>query len=155
MPLTLILGGMYSGKTTALLKYRQGKTLILNHCYDTRTDGVRTHDGVEEEAVKCMELPNCSGYDTVLIDEAQFFDSLDGVENLAKKVVVAGLSGDYLQRPFGKILNLIPRADKVIFLTAKCLCGKAAPFTKRVSGGTNLISVDSRYIAVCGECLKK
>lgn len=155
MPLTLILGGMFSGKTTELLKHRDEKTLIINHNYDTRTDGVSTHDGVEEEAVKCMELPNCSGYDTVLIDEAQFFDSLDGVENLAKNVFVAGLSGDYLQRPFGKILDLIPRADKVIFLTAKCLCGEAAPFTKRVSGGTNVISVDSRYIAVCGECLKK
>ena len=155
MPLTLILGAMYSGKTTELLQHRQGKTLILNHSYDTRTDGVRTHDGVEEEAVKCMGLPDCSGYDTVLIDEAQFFDSLDGVENLAKNVVVAGLSGDYLQRPFGKVLDLIPKADKVIFLTATCSCGEAAAFTKRISGGTNVISVDSRYLAVCGECLKK
>jgi len=155
MPLTLILGPMYSGKSTELLKYRDANTLIINHSYDTRTDGVSTHDGFELPARKCMELPDCSGYDTVLIDEAQFFDSLDGVENLAKNVVVAGLSGDYLQQPFGKILDLIPKADKVIFLTAKCLCGEAAPFTKRISGGTNVISVDSRYIAVCGECFKK
>lgn len=157
MPLTLILGPMYSSKSTELLKHRDANTLIINHSYDTRTDGVSTHDGFELPAQKCMGLPSCEGYNTVLIDEAQFFESLDGVRILAKtkNVVVAGLSGDYLQRPFGKILDLIPKADKVIFLTAKCLCGKPAPFTKRISGGTNVISVDSRYIAVCGECLKK
>ncbi len=154
MPLTVILGCMFSSKTTELLKHRQGKTLIINHSYDTRTTGVKTHDGVEEEAVKCMEIPDCSGYDTVLVDEAQFFSSLDGVENLAENVVVAGLSGDYLQRPFGRILSLIPKASKVIFLTAVCSCGKPASFTKRISGGKNVISVDAHYTPVCEKCLK-
>ena len=30
----------------------------------------------------------------------------EGVEDLAPKVVVAGLSGDYRRKPFGKILEL-------------------------------------------------
>ena len=93
-----------------------------------------------------------SGYDTVLVDEAQFFTSLDGVEDLAPNVVVAGLSGDYLKKPFGKILELIPKADKVTFLTATCVCGNPAPFTKRISGGTTLVSVESMYEPKCGTC---
>lgn len=152
MPLTLILGNMWSGKTTELLKHRKEKTLILNHSFDTRTTGVKTHDGMEVEAVKCLEFPDCTGYDTVLIDEFQFFSNIEGVESLAENVVVAGLSGDYLKRPFGKILTLIPKADKVIFLTANCACGEPAPFTKRISGCTDLVSVRSKYIPVCGKC---
>ena len=155
MPLTLILGAMFSGKTTTLLKHRYGRTLIINHEFDTRTTGVKTHDGFELPAYKCTELPNTCAFDTVLVDEAQFFESLDGVESLAPNVVVAGLSGDYMRRPFGKILDLIPKASKVIFLTATCSCGQAAPFTKRVSAGADLVSVDSKYLPVCEECYKK
>lgn len=156
MPLTLILGCMFAGKSTELLKHRGGKTLIINHEFDTRTTGVKTHDGVEVEAHKCSVLPilpDTSAFDTVLVDEAQFFASLDGVEKLAPNVVVAGLNGDYMQRPFGKILDLIPKAAKVIFLTAKCKCGAPASFTKRLSGSTDLVSVNSEYIPVCWECL--
>lgn len=157
MPLTLILGPMYSSKTTEMLKHRKGKTLILNHEFDTRTSGVKTHDGIEAEAHKCSVLPvlpDTSAFDTCLVDEAQFFESLVGVEKLAPHVVVAGLSGDYMQRPFGQILSLIPKASKVIFLTAKCSCGQPAPFTKRVSNSTDLISVEAEYVPVCEKCLK-
>jgi len=149
---------MYSSKSTTLLKYRTDNTLIINHDFDTRTDGVKTHDGLEVSARKCTVLPTSletKDFDTVLIDEAQFFVSLDGVEKLAPNVVVAGLSGDYMQRPFGKILNLIPKASKVIFLTANCSCGADAQFTKRISKGTDLVSVNSEYLPVCFECLKK
>lgn len=150
--LELILGPMFSGKTTALLTRRKGNTLIINHLFDTRGAGVKTHDGIEEVAMKCSVLPNVSVYDTVLIDEAQFFTSLEGVEDLAPNVVVAGLSGDYLRKPFGKILELIPKADKVTFLTAVCDCGKPAPFTKRISGEDCLVSVESEYKPKCRTC---
>ena len=150
--LELILGPMFSGKTTALLTRRVGRTLIINHSFDTRGEGVKTHDGVEAAAMKCSALPSVSGYDTVLIDEAQFFESLEGVEDLAPTVVVAGLSGDFRRKPFGKILELIPKADKVTFLTALCDCGEPAPFTKRISGEECLVSVESVYKPKCGVC---
>lgn len=149
----LILGPMCSGKSTALLRRARGRTLIVTHSLDTRGEGVKTHDGVEAAALKCTVLPDATGYDTVLVDEAQFFASLDGVESLAPNVVVAGLSGDYMRKPFGKILELIPLADKVTFLTALCECGNPAPFTKRISGEDQVISVDSKYIPKCGVCL--
>lgn len=150
--LELILGPMCSGKTTTLLTRARDRTLVVNHTFDTRGEGVKTHDGVEAAAMKCTVLPDVSGYDTVLIDEAQFFESLEGVESLAPNVVVAGLSGDYRRKPFGKILELIPKADKVTFLTALCDCGAPAPFTKRVSSEKTLISVESRYKPKCGSC---
>lgn len=150
--LEVILGPMFSGKTTTLLTRAQGKTVIINHVLDTRCEGVKTHDGVEADAMKCSVLPKVTGYDTVLIDEAQFFECLDCVETLAPNVVVAGLSGDYRRKPFGRILELIPMADKVTFLTAKCDCGEPAPFTKRISVEKNLISVKSLYKPKCGTC---
>ena len=150
--LELILGPMYSGKTTTLLTRRIGKTLLVNHLLDTRSDGVQTHDGVRVPAFKCQKIPRLSGYDTYLIDEAQFFDSLEDVETLAPNVVVAGLSGDYMKRPFGKILDLIPKADKVTVLTARCKCGADACFTKRTSICKDLVNVDATYVPVCGAC---
>jgi len=136
--LELILGPMFSGKTTTLLTRAKGRTLIVNHAFAA--------------AMKCSVLPKVSGYDSVLVDEAQFFTSLDGVEDLAPNVVVAGLSGDYRRKPFGKILELLPKADKVTFLTALCDCGEPAPFTKRISEGKTLISVESMYEPKCGVC---
>ncbi|MGV7468037.1 hypothetical protein PJI21_29075, partial [Mycobacterium kansasii] len=71
------------------------------------------------------------------IDEAQFFDDLYEfcvavAEDDGKTVVVAGLDGDYLRRSFGCVLDLIPVADTVTKLTARCeLCGKRAFFTLR------------------------
>ena len=149
----LIIGPMYAGKSTTLLSRQQGRTLIITHVMDTRGDGVRTHDGVEAAAMKCTTLPRDLNYDTVLIDEAQFFESLDGVEHLAPKVVVAGLNGDYLQRPFGKILDLIPKADKVTFQSARCRCGQRAAFTKRISDETDTVCVGAHYEPVCRTCL--
>ena len=139
------MGPMFSGKTTTLLSRAKGKTVIINHVLDTRCEGVKTHDGVEASALKCNVLPVSVDADTLLVDEAQFFESLEGIETLAPNVVVAGLSGDYRKQPFGRILGLVPKADKVTFLTAVCDCGAPAPFTKRVSGEKNLISVQSIY----------
>lgn len=155
--LELILGPMYAGKTTELLKRRSGRTLIINHTLDTRTgDSVKTHDGDTAPATKCSHIMVSGSYDTVLIDEGQFFASLDGVESLAPTVVVAGLSGDFMRRPFGQILSLIPKASKVTFLSAVCYkCGGSAQFTKRLTQEIGVYSVDSSYVPTCNECYSK
>ena len=150
--LEVILGPMFSGKTTTLLTRAKGRTVIINHVLDTRCEGVKTHDGVEASALKCNVLPVNVDADTLLVDEAQFFESLEGIETLAPNVVVAGLSGDYRKQPFGRIIGLIPKADKVTFLTAVCDCGAPAPFTKRISDEKSLISVQSIYKPKCGRC---
>lgn len=61
----------------------------------------------------------------IAIDEAQFFsDLLDfcstAADEDAKHVIVAGLDGDFQRRRFGQILDIVPFADSVTKLTAKC-----------------------------------
>jgi len=171
MALELIIGSMYSGKSTELmrqvarLKSIGMRCLVINHTNDTRVDGdyVQSHDGKKIEAIKTDDLllTNVRPYDAIAIDEAQFFQNLKSavmlmVETHNKHVIVAGLSGDYERKAFGEILDLVPLADNVHFkraLCAKCCHpGRPASFTKRLSGETDLVSVVGTYSAVCRLC---
>lgn len=169
--LEVILGTMFSGKTTELMKrvsqYRAigMRCLVINHCADTRVEGefAQTHDGNKCKAVKISDilLVNTKGYDVVAIDEGQFFANLRAAvmvmaETHGQHIIVAGLSGDFERKPFGEMLDLIPVADDVTFKRALCktCCHPArlAAFTKRLSGETELVSVHNNYIAVCRMC---
>ncbi|XP_055801291.1 thymidine kinase-like [Solanum dulcamara] len=170
----VIFGPMFAGKTTALLRRvnsesKLGRNVVMiKSNKDTRyaVDAVVTHDGTK---FPCWSLPDLSSFkhrfgpdayekvDVIGIDEAQFFDDLyDFCCNAAdidgKTVIVAGLDGDYLRRKFGSVLDIIPIADTVTKLTARCeLCGKRAFFTlrktdemqKELIGGANM------YMPVC------
>ena len=167
----LILGSMFSGKSTELmrrvdrLKSIGTRCLVINHTNDTRVEGdfVKTHDGKRTEAKKTDDLllVDVRPYDAIAIDEAQFFTNLRAavmlmVEKHGKHVIVAGLSGDYQRRPFGEILDLVPLADDVQFKRALCArCqhpDRAASFTKRISNETDTVSVAGVYRAVCRPC---
>ena len=71
-----------------------------------------------------------------------------------KIIIVAGLDGDYLQRPFGDLLKLIPLCDTVVKLNAICICYKSASFSKRIcdSDELELIGGFDNYISVCRQC---
>jgi len=61
----------------------------------------------------------------IAIDEAQFFNDLaefciSAADHDAKRVVLAGLDGDFMRRKFGQVLDLIPHADSVTKLKAAC-----------------------------------
>ena len=160
------MGNMFSGKTSELvrrlkrLKILEKRIVVVNSAKDTRSPEqvLKTHDNVKFDCYKVLDLFELLNKDTfedaeiIAIDEAQFFESLDGIESLAPNVVVAGLSGDYMRRPFGKILDLIPKADKVTFLKANCKCGAPASFTKKLSTGSHLVNINADYIPVCGTC---
>lgn len=109
-------------------------------------------------------------YDVIVIDEGQFYSDLvevvmELVDGLGKHVEVVGLDGDFQRRPFGRIAELIPKADTVRKLNARCsLCvttglsfndvsclHKQAPFSKKISGGDDQIDIggSDKYIAVC------
>lgn len=171
MSLELIIGSMYSGKSTELMRRVKRvksigmRCLVINHSNDTRVEGdfVQSHDGSTLAAVKTNDLllVNIKPYDTIAIDEAQFFQNLRVavmlmVETHNKHVIVAGLSGDYLRQSFGEILQLVPLADDVEYKRALCKrCahpGRPASFTKRVSEETETVSVGSTYMAVCRVC---
>ncbi|CAK9133378.1 unnamed protein product [Ilex paraguariensis] len=109
----VIVGPMFAGKTTALLR--------------------RINSGANTGRYSL---------DAIGIDEAQFFEDLynfcyKAVDQDGKTVIVAGLDGDYLRRSFGSVLDIIPLANTITKLTAQCeLCGKRAFFTLRKTDET-------------------
>ncbi|KAF7831937.1 thymidine kinase a [Senna tora] len=170
----VIVGPMFAGKTTALLRRIKSErdsgrnVAMIKSSKDTRyaIDSVVTHDGVK---FPCWALPDLSLFrenyghdsyeklDVIGIDEAQFFDDLydfccKAADNDGKTVIIAGLDGDYLRRNFGSVLHIIPLADTVTKLTARCeVCGKRAFFTwrKTQQTQTELIGGADVYMPVC------
>ena len=169
---------MYSGKTTELLRLikryssLKNKIMVINYSGDTRYGNekrIYTHDKNYVDALHLNTLSyifNNTDYtkqynesDIIFINEGQFFDNLldfttNAADNDNKTVIICGLDGDYLKKPFGDILNLIPHSDKITRLEALCkICGDGTPgiFTKRLvsSNKQKLIGGEESYIPVC------
>ena len=98
--------------------------------------------------------------DVIGIDEAQFIPDLvefvtSAADVLGKTVIVAGLDGDFLRRPFGQVIQCIPYANSVTKLDAMCsMCcdGTPASFTKKLDmDDTSIICVGSgeKFVSVC------
>tara|TARA_Y100000389_G_C17399230_1_gene484336 strand:- start:563 stop:1108 length:546 start_codon:yes stop_codon:yes gene_type:complete len=172
--LHIICGPMFSGKTTYLineintLKLFKKNILIINSKKDNRVseDAIKTHNNIKYEAIKYEDLTIddiqeiINTYDTICIDEAQFFSNLvvfvDTLLKESKHIIVAGLNGDSNQQKFGYIPDLIPLCNKITKLSAVCnICNDGTPgdFTKIKSeiNKTNqvLIGDNSIYMAVC------
>ena len=176
--LSIILGCMFSGKTSKLISiYKHNKladisTCVINYIDDTRYDKklMSTHDGIKIECKRVKKIYDIFNNDkeilkTVkcfIINEGQFFEDLYDVVNLLvtehnKIVYVGGLDGDFNMKKFGQMLDLIPICDKVEKLTAICsLCKKTACFTKRIIQDKKqvLIGSSDMYIPVCRNCHK-
>jgi thymidine kinase len=171
MSLEIIIGPMFSGKTSKLLEvYKQCAfcnipVAVVNHASDTRyhAELLTSHDG---RAIPCVRTDRLAdvwpGLDAevILINEAQFFDDLFPATldmlRCGKKVFVAGLDGDFERKKFGAVLDLIPMCDKVTKLTSLCsVCrdGTPAIFSKRLTDekGQVVVGVDN-YIPVCRSC---
>ena len=178
MSINLITGCMFSGKTSALInvakmnKLFNKKVIVINYDQDTRynsSDKVMTHSGMSFNCVPCAkdllfmlkDDQMIKNADVICINEGQFFDNLVDfckfLRDLGKEVHICGLDGDYLRRPFGEILNLIPLCDtykKLYALCMSCKNGTRASFTKKIIQTDNLIEIGSSdiYMPVCGKC---
>ena len=174
--LSVILGCMFSGKTSKLISiYKHNKladisTCVINYIDDTRYDKklMSTHDGVKIECKRVRKIYDIFNDDAdilksvkcFIINEGQFFDDLYDVVNLLvnnhnKIVYVGGLDGDFNMKKFGQILDLIPICDKVEKLTAICsVCKTTACFTKRIIKDDKqvLIGSSDMYVPVCRKC---
>lgn len=166
--LHIIIGCMFSGKTTELLRIAnrlksvEQKVLLINYYEDIRysnTD-IKTHDNTHTDIksffIKTLDI-DYSDYDVICINEAQFFTELRKfclrAINDNKIVYVSGLDGDFQQKPFGEILDLIPLCNSINRLNAFCkICKNGTPafFTKRLTDSLEqkLIGVNE-YIPVC------
>lgn len=171
--LHLIVGCMFSGKTTELLRIAkrlksiEQNVALINYVEDTRysTTDVTTHDkcscDIESYFTDNLYTLDDKKYSVICINEAQFFQGLKAycvnLINKSKIVYVSGLDGDFKQQPFGEILQLVPLCNTVTRLHAFCkICknGKPAYFTKRLTDSKEqkLIGTDE-YIPVCREHL--
>ena len=165
----IIIGSMFSGKSTELLRRCKTYTainqnvLVINHSYDTRCKNeIKTHDNVSFTAFKTKKLLDveiCDDIKIVAIDESQFFDDLyDFVKRHEHKeivILIAGLDGDSNREMFGQILKCIPLCNSVTKLSAMCnVCkdGTLGSFSKRIdTQNNNKIFVGSNrdYLSVC------
>jgi thymidine kinase len=151
MSLELILGPMFSGKTSALQSIIRRHEVLGLKCvaYKPLIDGrygedeyIYNHDKIKVSAIPVTYLTQQALYtkyeeaSLIIIEEGQFFGDLyefvlKAVETDGKHVIVAGLDGDRFRKPFGQLLQLIPIADRITKLTSLCkLCatsGQATP----------------------------
>jgi len=150
--LELLIGPMFAGKTTELLrKLCIYKEMGLRCCYvnsqhDSRsTTAFSTHNKLLQQSnifdqstgitslkvYNIVEIiPMMNDFDVFAIDEAQLFMNLLStcnqlVDDNNKRVIVAGLNGDSDRIPFGEIIHLIPFANTIKKLEPFCqLCAK-------------------------------
>lgn len=175
MTFSLILGPMYSGKTSELLRLVDRKAIAGKSClvvkyeadnrYNTDENTLSTHDGNRHKAVPCngklLESNiNFEKYDVIAIDEGQFMSDLPQfVEKYVKNknIIVSALAGTFERKPWESISNSLPYATNVEFLTA--VCGECnsenACYNKKINGNKNQVTeVGGKdiYQSQCNNC---
>ncbi len=139
--LELIIGPMFAGKTTELMRllnlYSEMnlKVLYVNSIVDSRNNNnlsthnpiLKTCDNIKTKKTHSLkDIHNeILDYDVIGVDEAQFFSDLYSdvitlVENYHKIIIIAGLDTDYQRNPFGDIIKLIGLCDSVKKLNPFC-----------------------------------
>jgi len=178
--LELILGPMFSGKTSTLKKiydqcmYCNIPVLVINYEADNRycdASFMSTHDKVMIPCIKGVSIleileknkEKVTESEVILINEGQFFQDIhtviDLVEKLHKRVYICGLDGDFKKNKIGSLLDLIPHCDNVYklkSLCSECRDGKSGLFSYRITDETQqmVIGVEN-YKPVCRACFER
>ena len=134
--INLILGSMWSGKTSELVRRYQRHTiggrncLMIKYKNDIRydTEMVVTHDKIKVKALVCEYLYEADDvicdYDVICIDEVQFYKDahifMDKWANTGKIIEASGLNGTFNRQEFPIISKLIPLCENINFLKAVC-----------------------------------
>lgn len=183
--LNLIMGPMFSGKTTKLIHsynafvntYGKDKCLVLNYSLDKRYTNeakIVSHNGLSIDCYDTYDLADFidniqtqhifSKAKYIFINEAQFFPNLIHLiifsKNILKKnFVLCGLDYDYKQEKFGDLLNLVSYADNVYNLTGKCNtenCIYASKYSHRLINDEKQVLIGiTQYEPLCEECYNK
>lgn len=152
--LEVILGPMFSGKSTGLLERladasRRGLICVpLKPAFDVRYHPGRivSHDGLSSEAMPISEWPVLGPRaEAVFVEEAQFLeephfrgDAVAGIADLLGRgvdVTACGLDADWRGNPFRVTARLAAMADTVTMRTSRCACcGGPATMTFKKSG---------------------
>ena len=173
MSISLIIGPMFSGKTTELIRrltrarIAKKRVLIIGHSSDNRYSKEKKIISHDKRTIECLKTDTLndslleSNPDFIGIDEGQFFNNLNIVDTWANRgihVIIAGLDSDYNKEGFEVLTKLISSAENITKLTAICVdCGHCAHFTKRITESKEKILVGgiNTYQPMCRNCFNK
>ena len=157
--LETIVGAMFAGKTSELLKrilwakHQDKKILVIKPSIDNRYSEklIITHNNLSHEcyAMKNWNLTNQEyilkkkNYDMIFLDEVQFMDSTETIDNVEKilqkgiDVICAGLDQDSRGKPWETSSFLLGLSDKITKIYGFCnVCGLEATKTyRKIEGG--------------------
>lgn len=186
--LICFIGPMFSGKSSQLLREMikmkdinpELNICLINHAFDTRNGNkmsshysghINVPDNITYISTNKIADLDIHQYNVIGIDECQFFSDLYGTVlrwvNAGHIVYCSGLVLDYRNCKFGQLLDLVPHADIVHKLKAKCVkCLEElksknihipyhntpdAIYTRRILKDDNqiLVGASDEYIPVC------
>ena len=176
--LELIIGPMFSGKTSRLIEIYNEKRILkretvfaINYDKDMRygNDQIISHDHQRMPSSNVSQLSQINmDYNTsrlfekatvIFINEAQFFRDLKPwilryLETTDKTFILCGLDSDFKRERFGDLLDLVPHADKVTKLYGTCsVCSEKSLYTHRITHEQHQEVIgNSNYIPVCRAC---
>ena len=157
--LETIVGAMFAGKTSELLKRilwaeHQGKRiLVIKPKIDNRysEETISTHNNLSHSCIAISEwddidstyLITKENYDILFLDEVQFMDPTKTIEkvekflNLGLNIVCAGLDQDSRGKPWETSSFLLGLSDKITKIYGFCnVCGLEATKTyRKIEGG--------------------
>ncbi|HXW95035.1 MAG TPA: thymidine kinase [Nitrososphaerales archaeon] len=158
MTLEVIIGPMFSGKTSELIRlverevYAKKKGAVFKIAFDRRYSAKQlvTHNGLKYDAYtvassteglhEIEDIAFSQGLDAIGVDEVNFFPEalVSTLDRLAdtRRVIACGLNLNFRAEPFPTTMELAARADKVRYLSAVCVvCGQEATRTQRLIAG--------------------
>lgn len=189
--INLIIGTMFAGKSTELLKYLRRSSIAgrsvcllrpqldirsnLTHDKDLLTEGVQVFSVPTDEAICAFSIEKFLEFDTIGIDEWQFFPLehwgailfpfLKKIQDLDKECHISGLSGTFHLTTFEILSRTIPLANSIQLESAICqYCGQNAYYTYRHNSDTckiddsnslDNIGAEDKYSALCWDCRHK
>ena len=157
--LETIVGAMFAGKTSELLKrilwaeHQGKKILVLKHKIDNRYSEklISTHNNLSHECYAMSDWNDVhshydfskKNYDVIFLDEIQFMNADETILNVEKflqigiNVVCAGLDQDSRGKPWETSSYLLGLADKITKIYGFCnVCGLEATKTyRKIEGG--------------------
>ena len=157
--LETIVGAMFAGKTSELLKrilwakHQNKKIIVIKPSIDDRysNEKIITHNDLSHECFAMNDWATTlekfifekSEVDMVFLDEIQFMDTKDTLSNVeiilnkGIDVVCAGLDQDSRGRPWETSSMLLGLSDKIVKIYGFCnVCGLEATKTfRKISGG--------------------
>jgi len=157
--LETIVGAMFAGKTSELLKrilwakHQNKKIIVIKPSIDNRysNEKIITHNDLSHECFAMKDWNHIinnfnlhkNSFDVIFLDEIQFMETKQTIENVEKilnegiDVVCAGLDQDSRGKPWETSSMILGLSDKILKIYGFCnVCGMEATKTfRKIEGG--------------------